>query len=154
MSGGDEGPGCGDEIFGRTQFKLFDKPYTALGKFLDLPVCLFCKGTYFLELCRGLHVMKYIKGLFLVLPSLLVCFQHAFPALQSSPTINIFHLLEPSIPAQVVCLPSPKTYVVSQIFLPFLANPWYVLSPPSLLCPVPPHPPQSCSVSPAESGHL
>lgn len=66
--------------------------------------------------------MKYIKGPFLVLPSLVVCCQHTFPALQSPPTINMFHSLEPSIPAQLVSFPSPKTYGVSQTFLFSLAG--------------------------------
>lgn len=63
-----------------------------------------------------------MKGPFLILSSPVVRFQHTFPALQSSPTINIFHLLEPSLPAQLVSFPSPTTYMVSQTFLSSLTG--------------------------------
>lgn len=63
-----------------------------------------------------------MKGPFLILSSPVVRFQHTFPALQSSRTINIFHLLEPSLPAQLVSFPSPTTYMVSQTFLSLLAG--------------------------------
>lgn len=64
--------------------------------------------------------MKYIKGPFLVLPSPVVCCQHTFPALQSPPTINIFHLL--SFSTQLVSFPSPKTPGGSQTLLSSLAH--------------------------------
>lgn len=98
LSGG-ESSGRGDEVFGKTATQTLTGP-VALGKFRDLPVCLLCKGTYFLELWGGLNVMKSIKGPFLVLPSPGVYFPHTFPASQSPPTRNVFHLLEPSIATQ------------------------------------------------------
>lgn len=75
-----------------------------------------------------------MKGPFLILSSPVVRFQHTFPALQSSPTINIFHLLEPSLPAQLVSFPSPTTtYMVSQTFLSSLAGTPVETVSPSLL---------------------
>lgn len=147
LSGG-ESSGWGDEVFGKTATQTLTSP-VALGKFLDrlvrLSVKVLTSGAY-----GGLNVMKSIKGPFLVFPSPGVCFPHTFPASQSPPTRNIFHLLEPFISTQLVNLPSPETGVASQPFLSSPASPWYVLAGPSLPCPAP-LPPQSCPVFLPES---